>query len=405
MICSRCNDTYTVIDGALDHDWGTPVSNDDGTHTQTCTRDSNHTQELPCNMVENEEGTEATCSECGYTTTIVKLDRTAYNEALANANAVLENEKAKYSADSLSALQGVLVQAGKDALAATTQDELDAVTARITAANSTDTENGGVLVANTFRITYGNMFSFDDFMNSDSKNISNPAYGEIKFDFENQVFTVVGNGTYNDVYSAYSASGTYKIPVTAGTSYTFEYMAKGTTANQAFVFFYDSDNTHITLDTSYEFTETSNGTTKNRTASNGDYFVNKYGASENTRYQITFTAPEGCTYVDFRFGLTDGNQSCDFYNIGFYESAMVENFILADGVVYGTAFDELAIMQPDIDGQHFGGWFVDEALTTSASTLTEITRNVNLYAKLDAYVVKEVVGCTLINNGLSLIHI
>ena len=78
---------------------------------------------------------------------------------------------------------------------------------------------------------------------------------------------------------------------------------------------------------------------------------------------------------------------------------MVDNFILADGVVYGTAFDELAIMSPDIDGQHFGGWFVDKALTTSASTLTEITRNVNLYAKLDALKVKDVVGCTLLKHG------
>lgn len=404
MVCQTCNDTYIVIDGALDHDWGTGVSNGDGTHKQTCLRDSSHTQDLPCNMVENAEGTQATCSECRYTTTIVHLDRTAYNEALANANDVITNEKARYSAESLAALQAVLVQAGKDALAAKTQDELDAVTARIKSANSTDTATGGVLVANTFRITYGNMFSFDDFMNSDSKDCAPDTSGDVKgtisFDYANEVFTVTSISPYKDVYSKHSASGTYKIPVTAGKSYTFEYEVANSNLNQAFVFFYNENGNQIRLDPSYAFTETIDGVEKPRTASNGDYFINKYEAPVNKKVQLTFTAPETCTSVDFRFGVVkQTGTSASFYNIGFYESDMVQNFVLADEVVYGTAFDELAIMSPDIDGQHFGGWFVDDALTTSASTLTEITRNVNLYAKLDALKVKDVVGCTLLKHG------
>lgn len=398
MVCERCNDTYIVIDGALDHAWGTGVSNGNGTHTQTCTRDESHTQELPCNMVENDAGTEATCSECGYTTTIVKLDRTAYNEALANANAVIANEKARYSAESLAALQTVLVQAGKDALAAKTQDELDAVTARITAANSTDTASG-VLVANTFRITYGNMFSFDDFMNSDSKDCapdSNGAEkGTIGFDYANQVFTVTSNENYSDVYSKYAGGNTYKIPVTAGKSYTFEYTVKGTNKNQVHLFFYNENGAPIYLDENYKYLY--NGT--ERTAKSTEHFVYKYDTPDGGTTKLTFTAPENCISIDFRFGVTTTSSSASFYNIGFYESDMVQNFVLADEVVYGTAFDELAIMEPDIKGQHFGGWFVDKALTTPASTLTEITRNVNLYAKLDALKVKDVVGCTLLKHG------
>lgn len=402
MVCQRCNDTYIVIDGALDHDWGTGEPNGDGTHKQTCSRDNSHTQDLPCNMVvERETDTETVmrCDICGYSVTTVKLNRTAYNEALVNANDVIANEKAKYSADSLSALQAVLVQAGKDALAAKTQEELNAVTARITAANSTDTASGGVLVANTFRITYGNMFSFDDFMNSDSKDCApdtnGAEKGTIGFDYANQVFTVTSNENYSDVYSKYSGVNTYKIPVTAGKSYTFEYTVKGTNKNQVHLFFYNENGAPIYLDENYKYLV--NGT--ERTAKSTENFVYKYDTPDGGTTKLTFTAPENCISIDFRFGVTTTSSSASFYNIGFYESDMVQNFVLADEVVYGTAFNELAIMEPDIKGQHFGGWFVDKALTTPASTLTEITRNLNLYAKLDALKVKDVVGCTLLKHG------
>lgn len=404
--CSVCGGKYDGTVPALGHDWGTGVSNGDGTHKQTCSRDNTHKQDLPCDMVENAEGTEATCSECGYTTKIVKLDRTAYNEALANANNIIANEKARYSAESLAALQAVLVQAGKDALAATTQDELDAVTRSITTANSTDTANGGVLVANTFRITYGNLFDYNEFMNSDSKNISNPDWGTIDFDIANQVFTVTGSGAYTtnakgetvpagDVYSAYGGAGTYKIPVTEGTSYTFEFTAKGSANNQAFVFFYDENGAIIKVGENYKYLY--NG--QELPAAADQYFVCKYETPDGGTTKLTFTPPAGTVKVDFRFGVTEHKSSTSFNKIAFYETSKADKFLVADNVVYGSSFDEIAIATPDVDGQHFGGWFTDKECTTSVSNIGTITQNINLFAKLDPYVVKEEVGCTLINNG------
>lgn len=393
--CSVCHGSYRDAVPALGHAWSdTYTSNNDGTHRQICQNDESHILNTPCNMVENAEGTEATCSECGYTTTIVKLNREAYNNAVNAARAVILNETAKYSADSLKELQAVLNQAATDSLNAETQEALDAITARIITANQT-TANGGVLVANTFRITYGNLFDYNEFMNSDSKNISNPDWGTIDFDIANQVFTVKGNGTYDDVYSAYGGANTYKIPVTEGTSYTFEYTAKGTVKNQAFVFFYDENGAPINVGENYKYTY--NG--QELTADSKQYFVCKYETPDGGTTKLTFTPPAGTVRVDFRFGVTLGSESCDFKKIAFYETSKANNFIVADDVVYGSSFDEIEIATPDVDGMHFGGWFVDKECTTSVSTIGTITQNINLYAKLDPYVVKEEVGCTLINNG------
>lgn len=393
--CSVCHGSYRDAVPALGHDWSTTYkSNNDGTHRQICQNDKSHILDTPCNMVENAEGTEATCSECGYTTTIVKLNRDAYNNAVNAARAVILNETAKYSADSLKALQAVLNQAATDSLNVETQEALDAITATIITANQT-TANGGVLVANTFRITYGNLFDYNEFMNSDSKNISNLDWGTIDFDIANQVFTVIGNGTYDDVYSAYNSEGTYKLDVSDSTSYTFEYTAKGTVKNQAFVFFYDENGTPINVGDNFKYTY--NG--EENTAKSTDYFVCKYETPDGGTTKLTFTPPAGTVRVDFRFGVTLGSESCDFKKIAFYETSKANNFIVADDVVYGSSFDEIAIATPDVDGQHFGGWFVDKECTTSVSNIGTITQNINLYAKLDPYIVKKEVGCTLINNG------
>lgn len=396
--CPVCKGSYTDSVPALGHNWSTTItSNNNGTHRQICQNDNSHILDTPCNMVvksETDTQTVMACNTCGYEVTTVKLNRDAYNNAVDAARAVILNETAKYSADSLKELQAVLNKAATDSLSVKTQAELDEITATIITANKT-TANGGVLVANTFRITYGNLFDYNEFMNSDSKNISNPDWGTIDFDIANQVFTVIGNGTYDDVYSAYNSAGTYKLDVSDSTSYTFEYTAKGTVKNQAFVFFYDENGTPINVGENYKYLY--NGT--EMTAAADQYFVCRYETPDGGTTKLTFTPPAGTVRVDFRFGVTLGSESCDFKKIAFYETSKANNFIVADDVVYGSSFDEIAISTPDVDGMHFGGWFVDKECTTSVSTIGTITQNINLYAKLDPYVVKEEVGCTLTNNG------
>lgn len=411
--CPVCKGWYTDSVPALGHKWSsTYKSNKDGTHRQVCQNDNSHILDTPCNLVETDNGdgtATLACNICGYSKTVTKLNRVGYDQAVNNARNVILKETAKYSADSLKALQDVLNKAATDSLNVETQEALDAITATIITANKT-TVNGGVLVANTFRITYGNLFDYNEFMSSDSKNISNPEWGTIDFDIANQVFTVTGSGAYitkpdgdrvpaNDVYSAYNGAGTYKIPVTEGTSYTFEFTAKGSANNQAFVFFYDENGNPIYLDSSYAFTETIDGVETPRASKNDEYFINKYGAPVNKKVQLTFTAPETCTSVDFRFGVTEHKSSTSFNKIGFYETSNANNFIVADNVEYGTDFGAIAISTPDVDGMHFGGWFVDKECSTSVTTIGTVTENINLYAKLHPYVVKEEVGCTLVNNG------
>ena len=70
---------YKITTGGHEHTWGDWESNNDGTHTRTCTSDSSHTQTENCNFGDyfnvteptcNTAGSgEHTCSDCGYTCT------------------------------------------------------------------------------------------------------------------------------------------------------------------------------------------------------------------------------------------------------------------------------------------------------------------------------------------------
>ncbi len=61
-----CGDSYQENPkSALSHAWGAWVSNDDGTHTRTCTRDSAHTEEDDCSYTSTTVA--PTCTEDGYT--------------------------------------------------------------------------------------------------------------------------------------------------------------------------------------------------------------------------------------------------------------------------------------------------------------------------------------------------
>ena len=58
---------YTKKIGTHIHDWGDWVSNGDGTHTRTCTKDSSHTETEICSGGTATCTTKAVCSVCGFT--------------------------------------------------------------------------------------------------------------------------------------------------------------------------------------------------------------------------------------------------------------------------------------------------------------------------------------------------
>ena len=72
--CNRCNRHYDESENEItdltiptndNHDWGDWVSNSDGTHTRTCTRDSGHTENADCSGGTATCTTKAVCSACG----------------------------------------------------------------------------------------------------------------------------------------------------------------------------------------------------------------------------------------------------------------------------------------------------------------------------------------------------
>ena len=65
-ICNKCWHTYDdTPTPAMGHDWGDWGSNNNGTHTRTCKRDSSHQETEKCHIVS--QTVEPTCTEEGYT--------------------------------------------------------------------------------------------------------------------------------------------------------------------------------------------------------------------------------------------------------------------------------------------------------------------------------------------------
>ncbi|HPF53887.1 MAG TPA: hypothetical protein PLM48_04510, partial [Clostridia bacterium] len=63
--CSVCGYNYEAEIPALGHDWGDWVSNGDGSHTRTCSRDVSHTETTACTYGEGEVILEPTCGSLG----------------------------------------------------------------------------------------------------------------------------------------------------------------------------------------------------------------------------------------------------------------------------------------------------------------------------------------------------
>lgn len=73
-ICSLCNG---VLQGALGHDWGTPVPNQNGTHTRQCQRTGCGVSDSPesCNFsdfqhIDNSDQHKETCTKCNWQQTV-----------------------------------------------------------------------------------------------------------------------------------------------------------------------------------------------------------------------------------------------------------------------------------------------------------------------------------------------
>jgi len=206
----------------------------------------------------------------------------------------------------------------------------------------------------TYDVTYENMFSFSNWVNSASGVIGTPAKGTMTYDVNAGTITINNNGANtqsepHDHYTSYGfGNGHYNMTLVPGETYTFEYTASGGTADQVHIFFYDNDGNAVA-----------------NPANRGSAFANAYGTGRSTS-TITFTAPENATKAAFRFGTTVLGESVTFSDLFMYSHTRGDYADIAGWTdrpnrkvyPYGTALGT-SLEVPVRPGHTFNGWWVD----------------------------------------------
>ena len=218
-------------------------------------------------------------------------------------------------------------------------------------------------------ITFENLFSFEDFYNSASAT-DKTSRGTATYDRNNKTILVKGDG---DNYTDFSlTSNTYKIPVTPGKSYTFEY-TPSTDYSYVMLFFPNADES--SSDPNYY---------------QKDYCM--YHGSANTTISKTFTVDDGKNYVFFRFGTssTEGVEvECEISKIAFYEAEReaergnIDELRTEISVTPNQAYGTLPA--PERDGYHFLGWFTSDGTQLTAETVPTVAGTINLQSKWEEH--------------------
>lgn len=158
----------------------------------------------------------------------------------------------------------------------------------------------------------------------------------------------------------------YKVPVTAGKTYTIEYVRGEELNTDVYFFFNDSTASNLFSDSQNRLSTDQKGVVQSR----------------------EFTVPSGVTYLTIRFDANNPGETYSFYDLKIYESAR------RDGVTIDG--DRIAV-QPDKDtlkgalgtlptatkpGYTFDGWYTGVNGTGSAITAeTQISSSTTYYAK------------------------
>ncbi len=187
--------------------------------------------------------------------------------------------------------------------------------------------NSFKLEKRTLELTYENLFSLSDLVNSESIAIdgggATASGSAITYDINAGTITAKTGGG-EAFTSCNSGAGQYLLPVVAGTEYKLDYDVEYKGAVQTFVFFYNDAGQQVTVPGS------------------SNYFYNAYSPDP-----ITFTVPSGATKVGFRFGTYgDSGNYAKYSNIRLYETSREDIVASAkklgvNRVVY-TANDSIA---------------------------------------------------------------
>ncbi len=257
--------------------------------------------------------------------------------------------------------------------------------------------NSFSLVTRKYDITFENMFSISDWMNSESYNYQSNDSTEIKVE-ENKTIKIFkkaagGELTTSSSYPNTHSNTRYAMPVDGGKAYTVSYNTTSSISgaepkSEIFLFWYDVNNNPV------------NNTAGSATFNNQSFTGNGY-------HEVTFTAPAGAAKAEIRFDndCSPEGSTVRFNNIAVYPAERGTEFAIKDwssrpttkayasGAALGTT-----LPVPVRQGYNFNGWYLDgsvsadgkfqegERVTDANGTVIEatqsfaVTSHYNLYA-------------------------
>lgn len=280
--------------------------------------------------------------------------RTAIEDAMIKLQEI-KDYPGKYTIDSVASF----VSAAKALVAAKPNNYINSTLNNVTgwasaAQTAVNAYNKVNLELATYDVTYENLFSFSNWVNSNSGYVATSLKGTMTHDVTAGTIKFVNNAgnTQADPNDHYSSQGFgnrhYNVTLTPGETYTFEYTTSGGTGDQVHIFFYDDNGNEIA-----------------NPANRGYPFANAYG-SGNGKSTITFTAPQNATKASFRFGSTVLGETVTFSDIVLYTHTRGDLVDIANWTnrpvrktfrynnVLGTNLDV-----PARTGYTFNGWWVD----------------------------------------------
>ncbi len=221
-------------------------------------------------------------------------------------------------------------------------------------------------------VNYDNIFSFSDWMNSNSRLPHDASRGTVSFDITKGTATV-SSTSGGELFTSYSSSGSYRIPVESSTEYIFSADLTGNTSTQRgqmFVFFYASSGAGAT------------GAIYNGAVQSNPH-IGTYPSTQGTT-SLTFTTPENCTQIGIRIGATDVGATVTYSNIAIYKTSKKALLDTVTNRDYRDVVSASTTLYTPVSSDYhysFDGWYSDEAYTTSVTSVSGLTSSTTLYSK------------------------
>ncbi len=305
---------------------------------------------------------------------VVVYDKTGLNSVISTANTYL-SQTSKYTSDSLNNLRTAVNEANTVLKTReVTEYQINTQIEKVNLAIQ------NLVVARNFDVTYENLFSLSDWINSDSYNKQTSGTAEILVENDDTIkiykSATSGEVTTSSSYPSNHSETRYAIPVEGGKEYTVRYniadnsSVTGIAQSEVFMFWYDVNNAPVTA------------------VGSTNTFNNKGFSSKGT-CSVTFTAPASATKAEIRFDndCPSSGSTLRFTDIAVYPTERATEVELDSWTVrptkktfaYGvTLSGKLDV--PERKGYKFNGWYIDNVnvngIKDSGEEVTDANGNV-----------------------------